>query len=90
MAFHKLALDLFLRDHAARTGVCLLILGLLPSALGVQEIAKVEQVELQPLVAQVKRHSVPPINKHWRKPPTEPMRRRQLPSFKTCSTSTVL
>jgi hypothetical protein len=57
MAFYKLALALLSRDHAARSGVCLFILGLLPFALGAQEIAKVEQVELQPLVAQVKRVS---------------------------------
>src|SRR6476660_9310227 len=57
MAFYKLALALLARDHAARSGVCLFILGLLPFALGAQELAKVEQVELQPLVAQVKRVS---------------------------------
>jgi hypothetical protein len=55
MALYKLALALRSRHCAARLGVYLLVLGLLPSALGVQEIAKVQQVELQPLVAQVKR-----------------------------------
>ena len=55
MALYKLALAQLSRKDAARLGVCLLILGLLPSALGMQEIAKVERVELQPLIAQVKR-----------------------------------
>jgi len=54
MALYKLALALS-GKHTSRLGVCLLILGLLPSALGMQEIAKVERVELQPLIAQVKR-----------------------------------
>ena len=49
MTLYKLALALLSREHTARLGVCLLILGLLPSALGSNEIPKVEQVELQPL-----------------------------------------
>jgi hypothetical protein len=55
MALYKLAPALRSRNYAGRPVVCLLILGLLPSALGGQEIAKVEQVELQPLVAHVMR-----------------------------------
>ncbi|HSE39116.1 MAG TPA: hypothetical protein VLG74_17565, partial [Blastocatellia bacterium] len=55
MTLYKLALALRSRYHVARPGVCLLILGFLPSALGSNEIPKVEQVELQPLGAQIKR-----------------------------------
>jgi hypothetical protein len=61
MAVLKFALALLLhkgpggRRSAAQVGLLVLTLGLLPTVPAVQEIVKVEQVELQPFVAQVKR-----------------------------------